>query len=444
MKKALSRIILMLALVIKAATIVVPNYSTPLLLTAAVPLVLLGVILFIGRNGTLSAQLPWIAVVGTWIFFMLPMGPVSVDGILYVIGNQLDGISSMFEDEMVAICLLALIALQVFFRRKSNFLFVLARYVTALVVLSALRDTMYPYADTYRVLVPLIVVLCLTRELIGSTMETSIPSMLRCILTVLFFLIIGGAYSGDYIADKIDAFFLMDSANWLKTVLVVLCVGILVLVDDYQRCGSDQESIFAVRNVGWVMLIWCLFALIMVVFDDFRNLGMLFYGFPLCSVIAHSMISNLTSGKQNWALVFSMNWTFLGLMLLMITKTINRGVILSYLLILLLLVLGFNWRKLVVDEVNAMLLLQIGGIVAIVMMATMRLTDIMILRDIPGIVLSLVLCCVIWCLICGHITKLDKDHSKLATNEFDSLIGVWGCVVFLLLLVAVIKVLFVL
>lgn len=255
MRKHVSKYLVMAALIIKAATIVIPNFSVPLLLTALIPVIILGVVMFINRNKSFSSQLHWVAAVALTTFYVLPLGPVLPGNLEAMLTQLMNTVSEAASNPWFSIGLVALIVLQLLFRKKPNALLTIIRYAVALMVLLPVWITAFPYSNTRLILILTCTTLCMVKELNGCVAGESSPSMLRCILVVLFLVVIG-RYGGRYdIYLQITDLLQMDGDKWLLATLMIFLTGCLVLLDDYYHYEKNISKMLQSHNAGWVMLI---------------------------------------------------------------------------------------------------------------------------------------------------------------------------------------------
>ncbi len=442
MKKYSSRIITMVLLTIAAAIIVIPNYHLSLLVTAGISLVLLGGILFAGRNKPLSSQLFWVAAVAVLIFFVLPFGYISVKDILSAIAVVAEALGQIFGYTAGIVSLVALVALRIILRKKPNPILTAAGYAAALMLLMTVRYIMFPDSEIYSKLIIAVVAMCLARELSGYNEGIAAPSMLRCVLMVLFFLLIGNFGGLPIVAKRIEVLFQTGNANWFVIVLGVFLAGVLVLLDDYFRSNGSAKHIFKTNNTGWVMLIWCLMAIVMNIWHMFNNTATLFIGVPLASAMANDMMDSVEDPDWSWGCQFAAAWGFLAAMLMLLAKSINVGSLMQYILIAMLLAAWLFWGKMVNSPMKWDILAQTMGVLAILMLESMHLTDVWQLQEAPMHLLGVVLSCAIWCVVCCHTIRLNKMASDLYENEFANVKWLQLILAALLLLIAVGKALF--
>ncbi len=442
MKKYSSKIITMVLLTIAAAVIVFQNYHLSLLLTAVISLALLGGILFKNRIKALSAQLFWVVAVAVLIFFVLPFGYIEINDILAALGILAEAVGQIFEYAGGIVSLVALVVLQIFLRKKPNPILSVVSYVSAMMLLMIVRDALFPNSEIYSKLIIAVVAMCLARELNGYNDGVAAPSMLRCVLMVLFFLTIGNFGGLPIVAGRIEGLFQIGNANWFLIVLGGFLAGVLVLLDDYFRCDGRVKYIFKTNNTGLVMLIWCLMAIVMNIWNVFNNSVVLFIGVPLASAMANNMMASVKDEDRNWGGLFAGAWAFLVTMLMLLAKSINFGSLMQYILVAMLLAVWLFWEKTVNSPMKWDIIAQAMGVLAILMMASMHLTDVWQLQKAPMYLLGVILSCAIWCVVCCHTIRLDKNASELYANEFTKVKGLQLILAALLLLIAVGKVLF--
>ena len=314
MRKDFSRIIVVAALLIKAATVVIPNYSLQLLIMALVPLALLSVVLYIGRDRAITTQLPWIIVVSGFIFFVLPLG----FGVLQNYDQMLEALESVLEGVMetqyAPIALVVLVAFWLFFRNKVLFLPILVRYAALYFLLHSIRAEVFSGGELYRNLINVILVTGLVRDLGGYHHKLYTSSIGRCVLMTLFFLIIGrmGIWHG--LPSKIEAVFELDAEHWLTTVLIVFGMGLLILYNEWQLTEQFNLNMFRDHHTGLTLLIWCLLAVTMNVMKAFYNREMLFVGFPLLTAMVDGMLCAYDAEKSDrWGTKFTALWVCMGM-----------------------------------------------------------------------------------------------------------------------------------
>lgn len=446
MKLYVSRILVMAALLVKALTLVIPDYSIPYLITAAVMLVLAAAVLFLGSGISFASRVPWIGAVSLLIFYVLPFGPLSLDFLELIpqaLGNLADRFLNREGPGLIAFG--ALIVLQLFFRRKANWVLVTVRYLAAWVFLSSLRDTVFYRSGVYYSnLISVIVCVCFVRELIAAIQGTTKPSMLSCVLLVLFSLLVYQLFSF-LISDVLHHFFLMDSKNWLRTVLLVFACAVLALLEDYCRYAGQTSEIYRLHNAGWMMIFWCLLALIMHVWEDFSNIRILLLGYPVGCAVCSQLLAGFTKNMEDrWHTAFFGCMTAVVLVLMMLAKSFNLGLLLRWTLLAIVLLVLMSWKSIAGGKLRRGLAESGVGAAAILMLITMNMTDWSQFGDDPKRMLGAALAFVILSLICGNQHKLEQQASEIYRAEYKLAATVNRVLPLAVLAVASLKILFVL
>lgn len=445
MRKDFSRIMVVVALLIKAATVVIPNYSQEMLITALVPLVLLGIILYIGREKALVTQLPWIVAISSFIFFVLPLGFYvisDVDQLTNILNRMLEGVVAT-DYSSVAVCVLAVFWL--LFRNKVKFLPIVIRYAALFIMLHTIRMEVFGHEDLYRNLINVIVTTGMVRDLGGYNQGIYISSIAKCLLLPLFLMLIGGIDRWYTVAMQIDALFRMDAENWLTTVLIVFGMGLLILYNEWQLAEKFNLNMFRDHHAGLLLLIWCLMALIMNVWKEFYNQDMLFMGIPLLVSMADGMLCAYDRKKYDqWGKKFAVLWVCMGIVVLMLAKSLNMGLLLVYVLIAALLFVWLNWKKYLNGKFRISKIAQIMGIAAILVLTSAGVTSLEQLEAMPQMLLGVVAACIMWYVLCRYTSKLEARSSAVHPDEFEFTGHARTAVAGLLLILAVVRVVFVL
>lgn len=448
MRRYFSRIMVVVALMIKAATVVIPDYSLQMLITALIPLVLLSIVLFVGRQKNLTVQLPWIMAISAFVFFALPQGfevITDMDRLAVALEHMMKGVFTTGHS-IIAVC--ALVAFCLLFRKKALFLPILIRYVLLFVVLHSVRTEVFVYADLYRDLINVIVITGLVRDLGGYSQGVYISSIVRCVLLALFLMLIGHMGAWYTVGKQIDALFLMDAENWLKTLLIVFGMGLLIMYDEWhigESLKSLKLEIDADHYTGLLLLIWCLLALIMNVWKGFYNKDMLFVGIPVLVTMANGMMCAYGNGKKvQWGKKFTVIWTCMGIVCLMLAKSLNLGLMVFYVLVAELLFVWISWKKCIDGKFSTSTIAQIVGIGAILVLVSAGVTSVEQFEAMPQVLLGVVVACIMWCVLCRHAAKLEARSSAVHPDEFVFTGHTRTAAAGLLLVIAVIKVLFVL
>lgn len=444
MRKDFSRIMVVAALLIKAATVVIPNYSHQLLIMALVPLVLLSIILYLGRERAITTQLPWIIAVSSFIFFVLPKG----FGVLMNLDQLTDTLESVLrgvlETEYSPILLVVLVASWLLFRNKALFLPILIRYAALYFLLHNIRVEVFSHAELYRNLINVILVTGLVRDLGGYNHGYYISSIARCALLSVFFLLIGRMGRWHGVPWEIEALFELDAENWLTTVLVVFGMGLLILYNEWQLVEKNNLNLFRDHHTGLILLIWCLLALIMNTMKVFYNKDILLIGFPLLSAMADGMMCAYDSKKTDqWASKFALIWACMGIVVLMLAKSLNMGLLLTYILIAALLFIWLFWKKFITGKFRIGKISAMVGIAAILVLIFAGMTSVEQLEAMPQMLLGALAACIMWYVLCRHTITLNANSSGAYPAEFELTGHVRTAVAGLLLVLTVIRVLFV-
>lgn len=446
MKQYISRIIVLAVLLSKALTLLIPAYSTPYLITAAVMLVLAAAVLFLGSEIPFASRIPWIGAAGVLVFYVLPYGPITMAQLTGTL-EFLRTLALRFfsADGPGVLALGALIAMQLFFRRKANIVLIALRYLAALIFLFTLRDVLFYRSEVYYSnLILVTVCLCFVRELIACAQGTTKPSMLSCLLIVVFSLLIYMLFSYR-VSDILHNFFLMDSKNWLYTVLLVFAFAMLTLLEDY-CCHSDRTSdIYRLHNAGWLMAFWCLLAVIMHTWKGFSNVNVLLLGYPLgCAVLGKLMDDYAQQNPDSWGKVFFGLLGAMVLVLMMLAKSFNLGLLLRWTLLIFVLLVLIAWKTILKDNARRGLMETGTGIAAVFMLVTMKMTAWGQFGEDLRLVLAMALACGLLAMICSHQRSLEKQASAVYRAEYRLAASLNKYLPLALLAIASLKILFVL
>ena len=202
---------------------------------------------------------------------------------------------------------------------------------------------------------------------------------------------------------------------------------------------------FRDHHTGLVLLIWCLLALIMNVCDVFYNKDILFMGIPLLASMVDGMLCAYDRKKNNqWGTRFAVMWVCMGIVALMLAKSLNMGLLLVYVLIAALVFVWLNWKKYVDGKFKISKIAQMTGIAAILVLMSAGMTSLEQLEAMPHMLLGVVVACIMWCILCRHTARLEARSSTVHPDEFEFTGHARTAVAVLLLILAVIRVLFVL
>ena len=451
MKKYMPKLIIMAALVAKAVVEIIPDYSQPMLLTAAIPLVILAFLLFKNVNASISFRIPWIAAVAVIIFYVLPLGPLSMD-----ILSQLPRYLTILLEAVAlssgpgALALVILIPLQLFFRKRKNIIFIVLRYLLLWVVFDALRGEMFYMTKSYYAGIIALIVCCgFAREAMANLQDMRRPSFLRSLLLLIGAMLVYQIFGtrGSY---DLNNLFQLNQSSWYISMTVALILGILCLVDDYQCYGGD---VFTRCYSGWLLVLWGLLLALMRLFSGLFNQDILLIGYPLVCVMLSQWVTGyqnqsknsntkLNLGNQSDFLFGSLFYMILFLMLL--AKSINQGLLVQWVLMAVALVMTLNWKIILTGKLKRRLLDLFLGIVVMLLLVTTKMTDwVQFLAD-PALLISVVLCGVLWVLISGQVHRLAKNASPVFPEEFQDakvlcttlpliLLGFWAIQMFFIL-----------
>lgn len=446
MNKYISKLIVMAVLLIEVLTVVITDFSTPILVMSAMVLGVLAIVLFKGADTPFSSRIPWVMGVGILVFYVLPCGPIELEN-LERIPDLLGGlVAKIVEIDSPGIWSFGiLILLQLFLREKANGVWIFLRYLAALVFFITVRNTVFYTSETYYYnLVITIVCMCFVRELIASINGIINPSMLRCVLIIVFCLMIHFVF-GYSISDEIDKLFRMDSANWLRSTLLMMVLASLTLLDDYFRNTEQTEKIYRFSNCGWMMFFWCLLAVIMNVWTDFNHVMVLLAGYPVgCAVCSKLLVGFNNRKTESWSKVLFSCLTVVVLVLMMLAKSCNMHLLLRWTLIAMVILVLMSWQMILNGNIRRGILETGVGMSAIIMLVTMNLTSWEQFGENPGLIIGAALACAIWSMICSQQRKLEKQVSDIYPAEYE-LVSVMSKVISLsVLVIASMKVLFVL
>ena len=442
MRKILPRALVVLILMIKAATVVIPDFSVELLAMAGIPLLALCFSLFYRKGVPLSYRLHWVGAVAAIVFFILPLGPLPDWGEPETLRMLLKGLGDTLGEPVCAVSLLAVLALSFFMRKRESVLFIIFRYLAAGLFLLGMCYEVFRYSEACMWLVGLIVVSSFSKEISAYAGGRRVYAMLRCFVTVFVFFLIGNYTGQSTVAKQIDMLFRMGGSNWIVPTLGVFIMALLVLMDDYENRGG-AESIFKSHNVGWTMLVWCLISIVMNKWNQFMHPAVLYLGVPLMGMVCN-ILMNEVGKKHDLGLVFAGVWAYLGLSLLMFAKSVNMELLLRYVLLAALIFVCFRWKQILGSTLGSGAMARIMGVFAVVVLATMNLTELEALMDEPTFLLAVIVACVMWFVLCAYTDKLSAGRSEAYKEEFVPVDRTRLAVSCATLALAVFKVLFVL
>lgn len=442
MRKNFSGLLVWTILLVKASSIVIPAYSTAMLLSAAGVLVVLGIALFTNQAQAFGAKLPWVVVAGVLICYELPCGPFGMELLWNMLESLLELLVDLILNVEVSLSIFALILAQVFLRKKNEAGWILLRYALAMLVVLLTRAQIFPNSDIYANVLILLTMLCFARECNGSIHGKAAPSMLRWLMLFLLFLAMGIGGRSPTTAKQISDMLSLRTEDWLTTVVIAFVTGLLILLDDYLRSGKNMDKVYQSQNSGLAMLLWCLMALVMHTWQRFFSAEILIAVFPLTYIMGNSMFHEAENEIEDDRKAFTYIWLFLGITQLMLAKSLNIGLLLSYILVAVLLAVWLFWDKLFKLELSTLRATNGFAIAAIVILVSSKLTSLRQLGESAGYLLGAVLGIAIVGLLSRLEGSLSASASKLYPQEFEAVWNVRAFLTGILLLIAVIRVLF--
>lgn len=442
MKKYTPRLIAILLLAVRAAVYVIPNYEDiPLLVCVGVVLAGLTILTFAKKNSSLVKEMPWFASAAILIFIAFPAGTPDIS----YLGNALQYLIENFvyaaDDAVYAFSFLALVAMQIFLRKKENRFFIVLRYVAAYLFLSKFAQTLFGNDWMYRELIAVVVILSLIYELNGVINGILRPRMLSCLLFSLCCFVIPMDY-GYHVADQINSVLNIAQSGWLYTSLAVAIAGLLIGAEN--RCNSENSAAVhsCDQDLGGVLLCWSLLTVVMHVWDDVMNTTVLFMFFPFVYHFYCLFLKSWRSiGENSGKSIFPKSWIFISLGLLAFSKGLNYVPFAAMTMLALAVAGSICWAIYRKSGKRQQAMNSFFGVAAVILIGSIPLNSLEELqRNVPGL-LVLILICVMWCFICAESHKIDAQASSVYPTEYKKVIRLQGIVSVIAIVFAAFRVL---
>ena len=412
MKTTIPRLILYLILLIQACAVVIPDYqNTPLLICTCILMVVLAVAVFTNRNHSMAKHMLWYAGAGLLLFFAFPEGMpfrVQFGRILSGIG---EGIVYSLENPLALMCLASFVLQRVLFRNKFDAFFMILRYIAACILMVILSQEMFGNYGYQTELFVIVFVLCLVYEMNSILNGARCRRLLAAILFCAFCLVVEQIF-GYGVAYRVNSFITLGDTGWLYTVLAVLVVGLLLILENLGDSLADRE-------LGQVMLCWCILALAMQKWNMLLNATVLFVFFPfvfyIYCIFVQSYRKNPVYRNKN---IFVKSWIFILLAMAAFAKSLNFLPFTAATMCILFVAGYLCWNASKKQQKDFGGLYAFFGIAAIMLMASTSFYSLYELQDNVSAVIAILLVCVMWLYVCGETRKVNARASEAYPAEY--------------------------
>lgn len=431
MRKYITRLIPVLWMVGNALMVVLRDFSWQLALVALAMVAVPAFFVFRKEEQTLAEQLPVLLVGLLLVGLVLPVFPFGAeawtDGLAAIL--NMDGYID--SHDLAVPLLLLLIVLQLFFRKKKKPILVLIRYVVLFCVLNLWHKALFPAADVYYEVLLLLTVLFMLREMRALKQNDKKAGMLPCILlaALLFYL---PAVAGMGAAWTIQSYLLQTEDSWLRNQILIFALAALLWADQQTRFPDGK---LAEKQLAQGLFAWGVLYLVMQLWPSIRNYEVLLLWFPLCFEAMQSI-------RKKFQLHPVVLWGIALVVLLAQAKSFEMRLFFAPALMLYLLTVSLFWNK--QEKLGKSRFAALMGILGLLVLASVRQGVMGTLILTPEVVLLYVVSGLSWCLITDHLGKMNGMSSQGHRQEFTRLMDLMLPVSLAPMVLALVKVLFVL
>jgi hypothetical protein len=375
----------------------------------------------------------------SWIYFgiVFPAETPSVEDLLESLATMLEYLDS--TNPILILFVIGLIAAQIFSSKTKmkNIFPILLRYAAIAGVLFTWCAGMSSDADPLNLLLLINLALCLSHELQTHKAGARQGRTLACLLwgfCVLMINCIGGGSAVYAVTALLDL-----NAGSLFTILGMALLGALLVLEE-KALGRNVS--FA--GLGGMLVYWSITALVMLLYPQVANMSMLivlpfvlFYAYrsfarTWCSLPGRTMTSTL----------YHTIWCLAYLGVILVSKCFNAGNFLATVfLILAPVAAAVCWSASRQRGKEAQVMTGYLGVATALLLCFARQIDLTDMTALITKILTAVGLGVFWCLLCSHITKLDRTSSAADKSEFSIVRTVHVFVPLAVLAVAIFKIL---
>lgn len=348
----------------------------------------------------------------------------------------------MEQSPLVLISIIALSAVQLFFRSSDNKLLIVLRYLALLFFFFATSLSSYMFQ-----LLGLIALLGLSFEL--RTQEAA-PERKHRILSSLYlwFLV--------HLAFQLHGFNLISVsfAGSAFSIYTIIGIGILAgLIIMEKHSDSEVAYLGAFGDVGVIALFWCGAALMMLLFPSLGNISVLVL-LPIVMYHLYNIFMQAwgnTMGGTTQKTLFYIIWSLVCVLMLALAKSIYaQNILTAIFLAIAPVTAAICWS---IAKKNAQkggvqskgqeyeIMVSFLGVIAVIALAVSTRIDASDPMILATFILSVAVLCVFWCLLSGRIYKLHRTASKVDADEFKFLAQIQKFAPLIVIIVALFKIL---
>lgn len=405
---------------------------------------LLGIGILVGTEKSVISTAPAIAL--GWLLFgglIVQNRPLDPDYLLESLGMILERLGNqMGNSPLGALSVIALCAVQLFFRNSDNKFLIVLRYLVLLIFFYSTSVSPLVFQ-----LLALIALLGLSFEL--RTLEYKSADgksqRKRRILSSLYLWLLLQIVLAVHGYNVVSVLFANTSFS-IYTILGIGVLGGLLIME--KTAESDVYYVPVFGNVGAVVLFWCATALLTLLIPALGNLDVLVLVPLVMFHLYHIFIKawGTSLREKDRKTIFYVVWTLICVLILALSKSIYaENLLTAVFLVVAPLAAAICWsistKKGGSDKQAKENMVSFLGVIAVIALAVSTRVDAADPVALAIFILSVALLCVFWCLVSKRIYNLDKTASKVDAEEFRILAKVQKFVPLIVIVVALFKIL---
>lgn len=432
MHKSILRSVPVLALLINALVIVVPNFNVSRMIIALIIMGGLCCLVYTRPSQGFWDKTYW------YVLAAMLIG-VALKPIPFEIGEFFDALKSFVQlgasgtdKTMLFVSFATLIITQLFMknlRYKSGMIIV--RFVALYIAMFTIGKYMVGIPEQFSVVLLAAVSVAAMSELYSVMLNDPKPATLRCFIFMIVYFLLTKLF-----ANAAQQLYVLLTEKWLYS-LVLLPLAGLAWAENYQLHTHGSNDLAIHNSVVWAMIAWVAFRVLTVVFPALWNPVVVFCLFPLAYGLC--LLCTMKLPGLTWNTRFSIIGGVLMLVLVTLART-QLQTVFAYALLILVLVTTMcvcisSQKPFPAATRNTLL-----GIAGVILLATQRF----LVTDQPkemGIrILNAIIMCFLWGALCHRTESLQIKASPLYKEEFRPMRIFGWCLPVVLLIIVFINV----
>lgn len=399
---------------------------------------LLGIGILVGREKSVISTAPAIAL--GWLLFgglIVHNRPLDPEYLLESFMRLMDQLPAWGGVTVIALC-----AVQLFFRNSDNKFLIVLRYLVLLIFFYSTSVSPLVFQ-----LLALIALLGLSFELRSMEYKSADGKCQRKrrVLSSLYLWLLLQIVLAVHGYNVVSVLFANTSFS-IYTILGVGLLGGLLIME--KAAESDVYYVPVFGNVGAVVLFWCATALLTLLIPALGNLDVLVLVPLVMFHLYHIFIKawGTSLREKDEKTIFYVVWTLICVLILALSKSIYaENLLTAVFLVVAPLAAAICWsistKKGGSDKQAKENMVSFLGVIAVIALAVSTRVDAADPVALAIFILSVALLCVFWCLVSKRIYNLDKTASKVDAEEFRILAKVQKFVPLIVIVVALFKIL---